>query len=108
MTALVQDLIPFQPLVDQCWGILKQNLSVSFPSASRSHPSQWVQVGTGGIAYPWDFWQGVIVPTLSELIGATPTYSEGWKNPMARNLVEGYLRRNLTGSSWVVWIDFTR
>lgn len=108
MTALVQTLIPFRPLVDQCWGILKQTAYLSFPSTSRSNPSEWVFVGPSGSPYPGDFWQGVIVPTFSELIGVTPPYSGGWTNPMAKTLVEAYLRKNLQGSSWLVWIDFTR
>lgn len=108
MTALVQSPIPFRNLVDQCWGLLKESLFVSFPSTSRSNPSEWVEVGPGRIAYPGDFWEGVVVPTLSELIRVTPTYQGGWTNPMSKSLVEGYLRRNLRGSSWGVWVDYDR
>lgn len=108
MTALIQALIPFRTLVDQCWGILNQTCYLSFPSTSRSKPSEWVLVGPSGTSYPGDFWQGVIVPTLSELIGVTPSYPGGWTNPMARTLVEGYLRKNLRDSPWEVWIEFAR
>lgn len=107
MTVRVQALIPYQRLVDQCWGILKQTLSIGFPSSSRSHPSSGVRVFPSGVEYPWDFWEGVVAPTLSNLIGVTPPYQNGWNNPMARTLVDGYLRKNLSGSSWSVWIDFS-
>lgn len=108
MTTPTESLIPFGQLVNQCWGLLKQTLTATFPSSSRSHPSQRVIVQPGGVTYPGDFWQGVVVPTLSELIGVTPTYQDGWNNPMARTLVAGYLRRNLLASSWAVWVDFDR
>jgi hypothetical protein len=108
VSALLQALIPFQPLVDQCWGLLKRTSYLAFPSTSRSNPSEWVRVGRGEGSYPGDFWQGVAVPTLSELIGVSPSYSGGWANPMARALVESYLRKNLKTSPWEVWIDFAR
>lgn len=104
----MESLLPFGQLVDQCWGLLKQTLTAGFPSSSRSHPSRWVVIEPGGITYPGDFWQGVVVPTLSELIPITPAYQAGWKNPMARDLVAGYLRRNLSASSWAQWVDFDR
>ena len=107
MTAHISEILPYQQLVDQCWGLLKGNLSVAFPSSSRSHPSQRVVVVPLGSTYPWDFWQGVVVPTLDELIGVTPSYVDGWNNPMARTVVDGYLRRTLRGSVWVSWLVIT-
>lgn len=108
MTAFIESLIPFQELVNQCWGILKQSLSATFPSSSRSRPAARVLIQPGGVTYPGDFWQGAIVPILSDLLRVTPPYEGGWTNGMARVLVAGYLRRGLGGSEWEVWIDFTR
>lgn len=106
MTAHVSEITPYRQLVDQCWGLLKGSLSVAFPSSSRSHPSRQVWVVPIGVSYPWDFWQGVVVPTLDELVEVTPPYEGGWNNPMARTLVDGYLRRTLQGSAWAPWVNF--
>lgn len=108
VTTPMESLLPFGQLVDQCWGLLKQTLTATFPSSSRSHPSPWILIQPGDTTYPGDFWQGAVVPTLSELIRVTPAYQGGWTNPMAKTLVAGYLRRSLTGSVWSSWVDFTR
>lgn len=108
MTIPVQELLPFGELVTQCWGLLKLSLRTTFPTTTRAHPSRVVVIDPGSFIWPGDFWQEVVVPTLTALLEAPPTYQDGWQNPMARSLVEGYLRRTLTTSRWQQLVDYTR
>jgi hypothetical protein len=100
-------LLPFRGLVDNCWSLLRGDLFVSFPTSSRSHPSREVCLQPIGYIWPGDFWEGLVVPTLDRLLQNPPTYQFGWRNPLARGLVEAYLRRSLTGSVWSSWVDFS-
>jgi hypothetical protein len=101
-------LLPFGQLVDQVWGVLRQTYWVSFPTTNRAHPAGNVLVNPVGVLWPGDFWQGIVVPTMTTLLGMPPTYPGGWANPMARMLVSAHLRSTLSGSSWESWMDFTR
>jgi hypothetical protein len=99
-------LLSFRGLVDNCWGLLRGDLLATFPLGSRAHPSREVNLQPYGYVWPGDFWEGAVVPSLAELVVVTPPYQFGWRNPLARNLVEAYLRRTLTGSVWSSWVDF--
>lgn len=100
-------MFPFGELVDQVVGVLKQDLWVSFPTATRAKPANRVLVNPLGYFWPGAFWQEVVVPTLSSLLETPPSYPAGWGNPMARTLVEGRLRSALTGTVWESWVDFS-
>jgi hypothetical protein len=100
-------LVPFPVMVDHCWGVLKQSLVATFPTTTRAHPSSWVYIQPGRFSYPGEFWQGLSVPVLTQLVGVTPPYRDGWKNPMARNLVDAYLRKALVGSPWAPFVTGT-
>lgn len=102
----IRELLSYRALVDQCWGLLKQSLTATFPLTTRAHPSPLVFVQPGGYTWPGDFWEEIVVPTLAGLLEAPPSYQDGWWNPMARTLVAGRLRRTLTGTRWESLVDF--
>jgi hypothetical protein len=101
-------LLPFGTLVDQVWGLLNGSLWVVFPTSDRAHPSRCVLVQPVGFEWPGAFWQEVVVPTMTTLLETPPTIPSGWANPMTRTVVEGRLRRALSGTSWESWVDFSR
>jgi hypothetical protein len=101
-------IYPLQSLVDQCWGMLKGTVRVTFPTTTPARPSRYARTEPQGISYVGAFWEAVAVPTLRELLDHPPTYEGGWWNPMARSLVEAYLRRTLNTSPWSGWVDLTR
>ncbi len=104
---LDQTIIPFQGLVQDCWALLKGDLRVVFPTTTPAHPSRFVLLQPSNSKWMGDLWEAVVVPTLTELVAITPTYVNGWRNPMSRNLVEAYLRRNLTASLWLPMVNFS-
>mgnify|MGYP000160786927 FL=1 len=104
---LDQTLIPFQGLVGDCWALLRGDLRAVFPTTTPAHPSRFVILQPSNAMWMGDLWEGVVVPTLTELLAHTPTYPNGWRNPMSRNLVEAYLRRNLTASRWLPLVNFS-
>jgi len=101
-------LLPFKTLVDQCWGILKGILGATFPTTTPAHPSRYVLVQPGMTSWPGNFWKDIVVPTMANLLAHPPPYVDRWFNPMARSLVEAYLRQTLQGSPWLTLMDFTR
>lgn len=78
-----------------------------FPTTTPAHPSRYVVLQPTNSFWQGDLWQDVVVPTLTELLANTPTYENGWRNPLARNLVEAYLRRSLKASRWLPLVNFS-
>jgi hypothetical protein len=99
--------IPFQTLVNDCWSLLRGDLRVVFPTTTPAHPSRVVLLQPSNSSWRGDFWQEVVVPTLTELLANPPPYVNGWWNPLARNLVVAYLRRNLAASRWNPLVNFS-
>lgn len=105
---LDQTLIPFQGLVGNCWSLLRGDMRAVFSNTTPAHPSRFVVLQPSNTMWQGDLWEAVVVPTLTELLANPPTYVDGWRNPMSRNLVEAYLRRNLTASRWLPLVNFSR
>lgn len=64
-----------------CLHLLARRAIVEFPGTTRSHPSPWAIVSLTGtealqsgwtktfpFRVPWDLWQYVVIPVLSELL----------------------------------------
>ena len=104
---LDQTSIPFQVLVGDCWALLKGTVSATFPTTTPAHPSRFVILQPSGSRWMGEFWQDLVVPTLTALLANPPTATGGWSTPMGRNLVEATFRSSLTGTRWYPFVNFS-
>lgn len=110
MTSPYRSTISYRRLVNDCWGILKEEKEAIFPRGSRAAPSPVVYVvpppAAPGFGYYWEFWEKVVAPTLGGLAVSPPPYVGGWANLSAKEVVEAALRSEIETSSWKNRVNF--